>query len=126
MTNFEVEIGNKIYKGECKDSKVAKQEYEEAKAAGHGAYLVEKGPSPNPSLSLLCLCLSRMFLSLPSWLWVTFFLNFPRTLFYLLELSFRELISCNQMCTHFFVLKVRTTMCTMCKWAISPLVSRVA
>jgi hypothetical protein len=43
LTNFEVQIGGKIYKGECKDSKVAKQEYEETKAAGHGAYLVEKG-----------------------------------------------------------------------------------
>jgi len=43
LTNFEVEVDGKLFKGECKDSKVAKEEFETAKAAGHGAYMVEKG-----------------------------------------------------------------------------------
>lgn len=40
---MEVEIDDKLYKGECKDVNVAEDEYNDAVASGHGAYMSQKG-----------------------------------------------------------------------------------
>ena len=46
MTNFEVQVGDKVFKGLCKAKDEAINDYDDAIASGHGAYLVEQGEQP--------------------------------------------------------------------------------
>lgn len=43
LTNFEVEVDGKVYKGVCKNKTKAKDDYDDAIASGFGAYMVEQG-----------------------------------------------------------------------------------
>lgn len=47
LTNFTVEVDGKVYKGLCKDFQDAINDYDDAIASGHGAYLVEAGKKDN-------------------------------------------------------------------------------
>lgn len=42
LTNFQVNVDGVVYSGVCKDTDEAKDDYDDAIAAGHGAYMVEK------------------------------------------------------------------------------------
>jgi len=50
LTNFEVEVNDKIIKGVCKSKEEAFNEYEDSISQGHGGYLVEQGKEDNVTI----------------------------------------------------------------------------